>query len=533
MLSFLQKHHRHIHGVLSGFDRLVFHGLLRPLLFVQGMMGYLWRAKVLLKHFGDHAHAMTQQLKTASLLLAQNTGREIRYLPSSETCKEDVAQDIAQRDGIQQGLIGVLTCVEPCLSYDIFKNRETFKLELQQRPRKCLHLYHYQIHPEFGFIHARIQTWFPFSIQVYLNGREWLARQMDRAGISYRRRDNCFTWIEDLPAAQSLCLQQLRTDFPQVLNAIAHDLNPAHEPMFASSPMGYTWYVHQSEWATDVLFRSRAALEAVYPRFLRHALLAFGPGDILRFFGRKIPESGQVPARFAGEIITDVKERSEGYRIKHYVNDNSLKLYDKGSVLRPEMTINDPTAFTVQRPKEGDPMGPEAPRPLRKSLEDLTRRAEVCQAANERYLKALAAVTDETPLRELVEPLAQRVTLPAQEKKNGRGRTKERQVRALNPWAGEDAALLQAVAHPKYLQNGLRNRDLVGALYQKEALSKEEQRRRSAQITRKLSLLRAHGIITKVPRTHRYQVTEKGRQILTALLAVREANTDFLTSKAG
>jgi hypothetical protein len=533
MLSFLQKHHQHIHGVLSGFDRLVFHGLLRPLLFVGGMMGYLWREKVLLKDFGDHAHAITKELKVASLQHAQDTGREIRYLPSSQTCKEDVAREIAQRDGIQQGLLGVLTCVEPCLSYDIFKNRTTYKLELQPRQRKCLHLYHYQIHPEFGFIHARIQTWFPFSIQVYLNGREWLARQMDRAGISYRRRDNCFTWIEDVPAAQSLCLQQLTTDFNQVLQGIAQDLNPAHARMFAASPMDYTWYVHQSEWATDVMFRSRAALERVYPRFLRHAILAFGPGDILRFLGHKVLESGAVPARFSGEIITDVKERCEGYRIKHHVDENSLKLYDKGSVLRPEMTINEPSAFRVDRPRDGDPTGPEARRPLRKSVEDLGRRAELCQAANERYLEALAAVADEKPLRELVEPLAQPVTLPAQNKVHGRGKTKVRQVRALNPWAGADGALLQAVAQPCHLQNGLRNRDLVRALYPEEASSKAEQRRRSAQVTRKLTLLRAHGIIAKVPHTHRYLVTVQGRQILTALLAVREANTDFLTSKAG
>ena len=51
------------------------------------------------------------------------------------------------------------------------------RLELVGEPRKCLHLYHYLIHPLFGFMHLRLQTWFPFSLQVCLNGREWLARQ--------------------------------------------------------------------------------------------------------------------------------------------------------------------------------------------------------------------------------------------------------------------------------------------------------------------------------------------------------------------
>src|SRR5208282_1726607 len=150
MLSFLHKHRHAVRGILSGFDRLVFHGRLRPLNFVTGMMGYLWNAQILLKQFGDHAADMTRQLKAASVLHAQDIGREIRYLPSSETCKEDVARAIARRDGIQQGLISVLTCVEPCSSYDIFKNRDTHKLELSPRLRKCLHLYHYQFHPVFG-----------------------------------------------------------------------------------------------------------------------------------------------------------------------------------------------------------------------------------------------------------------------------------------------------------------------------------------------------------------------------------------------
>jgi len=69
-------------------------------------------------------------------------------------------------------------------------------IEAGPRYRKCLHLYHYQIHPRFGFMSARIQTWFPFRIQICVNGREWLARGMDAAGLHYLQRDNCFTWLE-------------------------------------------------------------------------------------------------------------------------------------------------------------------------------------------------------------------------------------------------------------------------------------------------------------------------------------------------
>ena len=59
-------------------------------------------------------------------------------------------------------------------------------MEIRKRP--SLAMYHYLIHPEFGWMFARIQTWFPFAINIYVNGREWLARQMDREKLQYVRQ---------------------------------------------------------------------------------------------------------------------------------------------------------------------------------------------------------------------------------------------------------------------------------------------------------------------------------------------------------
>lgn len=183
METFLSKHAGNVTGTLSGFDRLVFRGTLRHLAYVDGMRSYLSAAGVLLKGFKTHALGMTKRVKDASLELARQTSRPEQYLPSSGTSKEELARQIAARDGVQEGLVCVLRAVEPCTSFDIEKNRETMRLELVSRPRKCQHLYQYQIHPEFGFMHARIQTWFPFNVQVCINGREWLSRQMDAVGL--------------------------------------------------------------------------------------------------------------------------------------------------------------------------------------------------------------------------------------------------------------------------------------------------------------------------------------------------------------
>jgi hypothetical protein len=99
------------------------------------------------------------------------------------------------------------------------------------RHREYLHLYHYQ-HPLFGFMHARIQTWFPFSTQICLNGREWLARSMDSEGLHYVQRDNCFIWPEDPERTQQLMDQQARSAWPDLLDGIARSLNPAHRARF-------------------------------------------------------------------------------------------------------------------------------------------------------------------------------------------------------------------------------------------------------------------------------------------------------------
>jgi len=87
-----------------------------------------------------------------------------------------------------------------------------------------------------GWMHARIQTWFPFNIQIGINGREWLARQMDQAGLQYRQQGNCFVWIEDYAEAQKLLDQQLKTPWAELLDGFARQLNPVHESLFERYP---------------------------------------------------------------------------------------------------------------------------------------------------------------------------------------------------------------------------------------------------------------------------------------------------------
>ena len=194
----------------------------------------------------------------------------------------------------------------------MYRNRETKTLDLVQRSRKCLYVYQYWQHPVLGWLNARIETWFPFSIQVCMNGRAWLARQMDQAGIRYQRQDNCFPWIADWEQAQQLMDTQLQANWPELLNGIAGLLNPLHDEIFRRFPLSYYWSTYQSEWASDIVFRRAEQLRRLYPLLLHHAMTTFRSPDVLRFLGKKPTAAGEVNGHVAAEVTSDLKRRQEG-----------------------------------------------------------------------------------------------------------------------------------------------------------------------------------------------------------------------------
>jgi hypothetical protein len=183
---FLQKHAADVIGILHGFDRIRLQGTLRYLYRPEIFQEYLTQAKVLLKDFKGFVTRLTADVRQQAQTLAQSVGRPFQHLQSCNIRKEDLARAIAQRDNVREGLIAVFSCVEGCRTYRVYGNRQTRKLELRLEWGKCSHLYFYVQHPCWGFLHLRLQTWFPFLIQICLNGHEWLARQMDRCGMRHQ-----------------------------------------------------------------------------------------------------------------------------------------------------------------------------------------------------------------------------------------------------------------------------------------------------------------------------------------------------------
>jgi len=522
MTSFLSRFGSFVLFVLSGFDRLRLAGESRLLNHGRGVQSYLWQQRILFKDFPAHALHLTQTLRQGTQALAQEQDIPLLPLNSSATDKEATALQLAQRHPGRSGRIAVLSCVESCLSYRLRKNAHGL-IEPRKEVAKCLHYYHYFQHPDLGLCYVRIQSWFPFSVKVGLNGREWLVQQLRQRGCACQRLGNLIWRVADPALAQTLLDEQTCTDWPALLQALVQPIHPLWTYLHTQARAPYYWMTEQSEWATDIVFRQADFLKHWYPRWLRHGISTLSCRDALQYLGKSMPPANY--GRCSHEAKIDLRARAEGTRLKFWYGSNSIKLYDKeaplAGTLRLETTINDPKGYQVYRTKEGASEDAAKSWPqLRKGVADLGRRAAVSQASNQRLAESLASVAETTPLGKLLEPLSQPVRDAA-----------GRRQRALNPTAGADGELLRCIARGEFLINGFRNRDLRQRLCP-ATTQRRVQRQQAATMTRKLALLRAHGLIVKVQKTHRYRLSAEGQRVTTALLAAYEADVNRLTDAA-
>src|SRR5437867_7217912 len=176
MDRFMMSHRDRIVGTLSCFDRVIFKGHL-PIGHPVGLERFFSWIGAKLMDFKKVALDCADRLKEHAQAVARQAGRPYQYL-QRPLRKEELARQIAARDGVERGLICVLGTVEPVpafrLAYGEGRPRLCFEF------RKCLVHYFYLFDPEFGFLHVRRPTWFPFTLQVYMNGHDWLARRLKR-----------------------------------------------------------------------------------------------------------------------------------------------------------------------------------------------------------------------------------------------------------------------------------------------------------------------------------------------------------------
>ncbi len=448
-MKLLEIYHDKVIGAIKGLDRIRFRGTLRGIANSIGVNMFMNATDLLLKDFKDFAEARTKALRASCERKADELGIPKIYLNSSKTDKEELARKVAAENRIVNGPICLFSVVESCVAPLVCGNRAAKKLELKMAPRKCVFLYHYFDHPEVGFGHVRIQTWMPYNITVCLNGRHWLEKQLLKRNCNFVKDGNCFPWIADIELAQRLMDTQLEMNWNDLLNLLLHDASPEHADILHPVYPKYYWSAEETEYATDIMFRSACDLERLYPSFIKHAMMVSDSPAVMRFFGRKEP-LGVWPR----EIITDCRRRYEGVRIKSWVNFNSIKMYNKAhSILRIETTINNTRDFKVYRRPDDNPDKPASWQKMRKGVADLHRRCQVSDQCNIRYADAIATANTKEKLHETTLPACNPVI------KNGQ------RFRAINPWRNDDFQLITFLGKGEHAVNGFRNHDLAAFLF--------------------------------------------------------------------
>ena len=499
MNTILEQYNDKINGTFSFFDRMIIKGHIRQFFSSSGKKYFLSEQNILLKDFSAYANRVTDDIVSYVETFTSSQNRPLVYLSSAKTPKEQTALDILREDPVESGLACTLSVVECCQTL-MPKKKENGMLGLATVNRKCKYYYFYFLDKHFGFLDVKLQTWFPFLIQIYINGREMMRHVFDENGITYRMYDNSFSEISDVTRAQELADKFDSKSLCRQLDFLAHKVNPYLDTIENIFHQGYHWCVDQCEYATDVMFMSREALEDIYPSLVGHAFYDFKCTDVFSFLGRKLDK------KFLGEAVSDYRKRPEGWRIKFRMKSNSIKMYDKFNCLRIEMTINDPREFNVYKEvhhRDGTfsmrwvPMG--------KSIANLYRYAEVSKAANKRFLDSMCDIVPVKSTEKEINSVCERKTV--------RGRT----FTGFNVWSAETFRLFETVSDGCYLVRGFTNRDIRRRLFP----NTPDTSKTRGKVSRILAKLRAHGLIRKIPRSRRYMVSDKGRCIMGALIETK------------
>jgi hypothetical protein len=520
MNRFVQKFSGLVKGVLSGFDRIVFKGSVMPVMHGEGAMSFCRANGILYKDYKHWMQTQSTKVVDAAERYAQaHCGGGITYISSSRTRKEDIARQRQRQNGVESGLIGVWSAMETCYSFRARYCPGAGYPQLRSEWTKCKHLYFYFDHEDYGFMNIRLQTWFPYHIQIAMNGREWLRRGLERKGCGFTAKENKFLHIDDYTLAQRMLDRQPKTRFKRMLDRFLPAVFPAMNEILGPR-LSYYWTLWQSEWATDLIFPSVRDLEPLTESLLRHAFMTGTGTRILRYLDRPITKTGNPRANMNNEVTSRFMEFAEGARVRHWVDGNSVKAYNERNVFRVETTINQPDMFTAHRRAQNESAdAPKRRMPLRKGVADVVPRTQISQEINNRFMEQLAACEHEKPMRELLDTIRHPKTKA------------KRRIRALD-LTGKDCPLLQAISDPAFTISGITNKALREKLNGLPGYERRTEKQLRTKLSRQLRLLRDHGLIKKVPRQFKYQLTASGRELTTALNALLAASSQQLMEAA-
>ncbi len=470
------------------FDRIIINGYILQLCNYRQFLFYLIQNSIKLKDFDKFALSQTESLCNHIDKYIKQNNCETIYLNSGKIDKNEIVMDELNKNENKTGLITALSVVEICNTMTVKPNKQIQKLEVTQRPTKCKHYYFYYNDEEFGLMYLKIQTWFPYNVQIYINGHEYLSKILDKNNIKYEMYNNSFSYIEDFDKAQELANnilnQKISVSFDVLINQI-NNLLPNFNKIFSAS---YYWCIDQCEFATDINFKSRQDLENIYKTLVETTYFTFSSEDIYSFFGRNI---SRIHAFKKGEIVSDLRHRYQGYRIKFKINNNQIKMYDKGNNLRIEVTINNPKDFKVMKEKETivdhkEIIKEKVWTPMGKSISNLYRYVEISKSITKRYIDALPLIDLDKPTLNEIKNISESI------------KVNSKTISGFNLLNKETLKILQTISNGKYLINGFTNKSI-----RKEIFDEIDSGYIINKTTRLLYKLKVHGIIKKVARKNK------------------------------
>jgi hypothetical protein len=486
-----QRHASELVGCLSCYDRLIVYGTLRGLCHPGAVAGELHRLGLGCFQIGTFAEPLTESVRDNARRVAALHGLKVQYVADWRIDKEELVAQKLQARGEAPGLVCVLSAMENCRTFKPRKGAGSNPAWLKSTSGRCLHYYFYFNDEDLGLIYVRVPTWIPFRLQFYFNGHNWLGRRLAKEGIACRCEDNAIVEVEDWAKAQAMATQLPLAWLEAKLRTLARQCCPpfAHfGPCYLS--------LSQVEWSLDLAFKSAEALAPLCEDLSRQAVLVTRAADVARFFDRALSPRAEATVHFATVV--------EGVcRIRHRLGAQSLKMYNKGCVLRLEATSYDVTFFKHQREvRHHDGSSQRKVAPLKKSLYSLGVLCVLLGAVCRRYLAFLSQLQDPSIGRHNLDEITR-------SKRDAR----QRSWRGFNFFCAADLGLLLALA---------RGEGALGGWINKRLRAVVDPKLKPAQMSRILRRLREHHLIRRIRGTFQYYLTKLGRAAIIAALKIKE-----------
>ncbi len=412
--------------------------------------------------------------------------------------KEELVQPYYRRLRDEPGVACVLTSMEQGRTFVSYVPRwkvpsgDANYRFIKACRKQFLHFYWYLLDPVMGPMSVRVASYFPFNVTCYLNGHSFVAQELRRAGVRFRKFDNSFLAVEDVPALQaaadrlSAALLQRRCNHwvRRVVPVFSADERQALQP-------GYRYSMAQMELATDVVFKRSAPLRALFQRACELGVLVGGANRTTHLFGRRINR------HYHGKLQTVLDQRDAGHPVlRWYYQTSFAKQYVRGDqhsdrILRNETCSNDTRHFGVGRRLENLPL-------LREKLAATNERCLALQA------ELLSSTIDTGQLAALAGP-----TLIGQRRIPGLKLHDDRVIR-----------LLETLLHPGGFVRDWTTRELHTRVVARHHLTSDDYR--LSQLRYDLSKLRAKGLVERIGTSRRYCLTPIGLKLGVLLVKLRQ-----------